>query len=850
MKKYARLISSAIFFTTVLAFFCSSSLGNAEELTESSGNEADGVIDIDKETIDFDKSNKLLETFAIGGPPDKWVKSNYSELDDAPAGYQTAPTWWTGISDTVWSIYGPTNRKAVIISSTPWGDWGDSPIVYPSNSERSVDYFSSNGGRYSRKVQRVGRDLDNYPSFILGRESTSILDQVSLAFVPYNEYGQKLSFLDDQSKDYNKRLPLLGEGWGNLQTGFMLNWSDMLTAEAQENIRNIKYLEIVQLTSEKLPGTSDKKLLLLPLVYVTEGYINAKDTQTIKQGSKFYESSKIIDEDGRVAGNATVIENNVDVNVPGAYEVVYEGYINKGKLEEYHMTKTVAVTVEAATPEIIAEDREVTIESGWDEKRALEGVEARLSLNYGSTIIDLTEDIKIVEDDVNIKRAGTYHVKYQVTNYGVTSEKEIAVTVKLEGRVLRLLEDPDLPDQYDVGEKTKPIKVELLCAHANYYPLILGRVNGELMSFSMIQEYSEENPDSDMPYRIVGSFQIPLEELSLGKNSFSVWSGTQTGAEADAIEGSINIIHQEAEPNIQKVPLNGSLNLEIVEDVLKSHNTIHDPILRLSEDTELDTTETGFQWVKVNVADSETPEINNIDIDVPVNVYSEETTVINDDALLAIDAKDSSYTVQELKYNLVDQIALLQEMKSRSGVKAWSMDDGSEISVVTQGNTIKPETGKYSIDFYASKGKSKVEIKPSAFVSGDFRIANVPNSIEFEDAAIKAKTTYVDKTSPLSFKVDNSLGIEDWTLKVKASDFVDSDGNSVSSILVNKKEGFEEVVDKENSSIVLEGQGDDGSSFDKEMPENKGLMLKVNPGQVKAREYKAEVTWTLENTPF
>lgn len=850
MKKNARLISTAIFFTVLLALFGSSYLGNADELTESAGNEVNGVGDIDTETIDFDKSNKLLETFAIGGPPDKWIKSNYSELDDAPAGYQTAPTWWTGIGDDVMSVFGPANRKAVIISSTPWGDWGDSPIVYPSNRERSVDYLSSNGGSYSRTVQRVGLDLDNYPSFILGRELTGTLDQASLAFVPYNAYGYKLSFSDDQSKDYNKRLPLVGEGWGNLQTGFMLNWSDMLTAEARKNIKDIKYLEIVQLTSEILPGTSDKKLLLLPLVYVKEGYINVKD-RTIKQGDKFIPGGNIIDEDGRYAGTAAIIENTVNVDVPGEYKITYEGYINKGKLDEFYMTKTITVTVEAATPEIIAEDREVTIETGWDEKRALEDVKARLSLDYGSTIIDLTKDIKIVEDDVNIKRAGTYHVKYQVTSYGVTSEKEIAVTVKLVPTLLRLLEDPNLPDQYDTDEKTKPIKVEYLCSEKQIYPIIFGRLNGgDRMAFRMIQEYGEEISDSDMVYKYVGSFQIPFEQLSLGKNSFSVWASNNLNSEVDAIEGSINIIHQEAEPNIQKVPLNGSLNLEIVDDVLKSHNTIHDPILTLSEGTELDTTGTGFQWVKVNVADSETPEINNIDIDVPVNVYSEETTVINDDALLAIDAKDSSYTVQELKYNLFDQLALLQEMKNRSGVKAWSMDDGSEIPVVTQGSSIKPEAGKYSINFYSSKGKSKVEVKPSALVSGNFRIESVPNSIEFEDATIQTKTTYVNKTCALPFQVENSLGVEDWTLKVKASDFLDSDGNPVSSILVNKKAGFEEVVDKENSSVILEAQGADGSSFMEEMSENEGLVLKVNPGQVKAREYKAEVTWTLENTPF
>ncbi|MBC1335244.1 DUF5011 domain-containing protein [Listeria booriae] len=149
--------------------------------------------------------------------------------------------------------------------------------------------------------------------------------------------------------------------------------------------------------------------------------IHASD-QTFKAGASFdpFAGMSASDtEDGDITANVTITANDVDANQAGTYHVTYSVTDSDANTT----TKTVTITVLTnEKPVITAADITQKAHRSVD---PMAGVTAS-DLEDG----DLTANIKIIANDINIDVPGEYHVTYSVLDSdGNETEKTITVTI-------------------------------------------------------------------------------------------------------------------------------------------------------------------------------------------------------------------------------------------------------------------------------------------------------------------------------------------------------------------------------------------------------------------------------------
>ncbi|MFD2306934.1 hypothetical protein [Enterococcus termitis] len=363
----------------------------------------------------------------------------------------------------------------------------------------------------------------------------------------------------------------------------------------------------------------------------------------------------------------------------------------------------------------------------------------------------------------------------------------------------------------------------------------------------LIDEYQlDENHHTD------GNIPLDQSRLHLGDNIVELYAENNIGVKSNMVDLDEEVRHLEATPEIAKVKQKEELSLDPFDAIIKEHNTIHDPVLSYGADGPVDTSDIGFKWSDVILADSNTPDIDKVEVKVPTNIYGKNTELFEDD-LVAIDAIDVELTVAEVNA-CENEAALLKLIQDKAELKAWKMDDGADPSAAVTSTTTKAEEGTYKAVITATgKDNAKVNREINVLVEDDeeqeLAIVEVPDTIAFEKTAINSSTTYVNKEENVDILLNTSLGV-DWLLTVNAENFKNSDGEEVENILINKRNGLEEVVSPTNSSIVKEGSAADASSnYEIMMSKDDGLLLKVKPGQVKSKNYTSVVTWTLTSDP-
>lgn len=145
--------------------------------------------------------------------------------------------------------------------------------------------------------------------------------------------------------------------------------------------------------------------------------INVSD-KVIKVGDKFDPLAGVSandKDDEDITKNVKVIENTVDVKKPGKYKVVYQVTDSKGSTA----TKTISVTVNPkefiinAIPEIKAIDKAINVGDSFD---PLIGVKANDKEDG-----DITKNVRVIENTVDVNKPGTYKVTYQATDSQSTS---------------------------------------------------------------------------------------------------------------------------------------------------------------------------------------------------------------------------------------------------------------------------------------------------------------------------------------------------------------------------------------------------------------------------------------------
>ncbi len=162
--------------------------------------------------------------------------------------------------------------------------------------------------------------------------------------------------------------------------------------------------------------------------------INAQNI-SIVQGSKFEPLKNVTAsdiEDGNLTEAIKVRENNVNIDVPGNYTIIYE-VTDKTNLTT---TKQINVTViKNEEPKIEAEDIELKVDGTLKENVTATDKEDG----------NLTDKIKVIKNTVNTKEPGTYEITYSVTDtYNQTTTKTITVTVLENEHPVIIAEDKEI----------------------------------------------------------------------------------------------------------------------------------------------------------------------------------------------------------------------------------------------------------------------------------------------------------------------------------------------------------------------------------------------------------------------
>ena len=180
-----------------------------------------------------------------------------------------------------------------------------------------------------------------------------------------------------------------------------------------------------------ISGTTNEfgwTLASAPNVYVEKRNAKAANTapviiaedKTIVQGTKFNYKEGVTatdNEDGSLTDKIEVVEETVNIDVVGSYQVTYK-VTDKNNATT---TKTITVTVtENKKPVINAEDKEVI---QYRELNELDGVSA-------TDEEDGKVEVKVKNSTVKLDTPGDYEITYQATDtYNQTTEKTIKITV-------------------------------------------------------------------------------------------------------------------------------------------------------------------------------------------------------------------------------------------------------------------------------------------------------------------------------------------------------------------------------------------------------------------------------------
>ncbi|MBC1604467.1 DUF5011 domain-containing protein [Listeria rocourtiae] len=131
-------------------------------------------------------------------------------------------------------------------------------------------------------------------------------------------------------------------------------------------------------------------------------------------------------ESGDLTDKIQVVENTVNSNVEGVYQVTYEVSDGNGKTTRI----TIDITVQNDAPEIQASDHTIPVGADFD---ALENVTASDKQDG-----DLTSSIQVTENTVDTSTEGDYMVSYLVTDsHGKQTTKSIVVHVTNEAPVIQ-----------------------------------------------------------------------------------------------------------------------------------------------------------------------------------------------------------------------------------------------------------------------------------------------------------------------------------------------------------------------------------------------------------------------------
>ncbi|MBC1936827.1 DUF5011 domain-containing protein [Listeria grandensis] len=192
-------------------------------------------------------------------------------------------------------------------------------------------------------------------------------------------------------------------------------------------------------------GNTTTKTITVTVTSNDAPVISATD-QTLKKGGTFSPYADVTasdTEDGDMTLAVEVTANDVDTTQVGTYHVTYSVTDSDGNTT----TKTITVTVTSNdAPVIQASNITMRVNKAFDVNNAVTASDTEDG--------DITSKIQVTANDVNVAKAGVYHVTYSVTDSdGNTTTKTITVTVLTDDAPILTTNDVYLK----VGDTFEPL---------------------------------------------------------------------------------------------------------------------------------------------------------------------------------------------------------------------------------------------------------------------------------------------------------------------------------------------------------------------------------------------------------
>lgn len=346
---------------------------------------------------------------------------------------------------------------------------------------------------------------------------------------------------------------------------------------------------------------------------------------------------------------------------------------------------------------------------------------------------------------------------------------------------------------------------------------------------------------ADVPFNEVQNYQAKIEGklFSAGKHIVSIVGIDEYGSRSVAKPIELTINELSGEPKIQKVKQGEAISndLKNLFKVVKGTNvTLKSPL-------SIDSSVIGFQWAEATLIDNQQKEVTE---KIPVNVYNSESTVFDDVTNSALDAKNTSFDLVDVRQS--DQEGTLDELVYKKvAPKAWNIADGTELPIELIANEIKPILGSYVATFKATREDSSTNIQKNSdiVVGGVLKFKEVPENLDYKSAKINQKIQYIERKQPnWNMSLENTIG-SNWSLFASVTPFENQSKDKLNSSLVYKNEKMEEVAINDTSQKIATGN-ETYSTI--QWAESAGMLLKVNP-DAKIGRYQGEINWVSSDAP-
>lgn len=330
---------------------------------------------------------------------------------------------------------------------------------------------------------------------------------------------------------------------------------------------------------------------------------------------------------------------------------------------------------------------------------------------------------------------------------------------------------------------------------------------------------------------------VNLGDLSIGKHTGNFYVLNDYGLRNEVnIPAEITVIDNLGNPIIQKVkvddPFDKNLN-ELFSDIA-------DDGVTMTHLEKPDTSKIGFTTANATL---ENKQGIKLDVEIPVNVYDEETTTFYDKEKIAVDGtKEASFTVGELDVSEDWQALIKEKIK----LKSWDMETGKTFETELKEDNLQSVPGTYKASFSINKKDQPIIYDVVLRVSGYLKFEQVPD-FDYGTAEIPKNRTILSRAGDDQIIINDERGANNnWRLTAVLTKETD---RKFGNLLFVNADNQEQRLEVNERILIKEAQTEKTALQPLGWLEKTGLLFEISPGSYSGK-YSGNIEWSLEDVPM